>query len=302
MSSSLVAGVGDEVLVCFAFVVFFAVLCVAWLSTQVRAINSGRALYVLQFEERDSPVRVVQIVTNSSSDPPRVVSDSAAPTPDPGPVEGAASVASTVTVPPAAEESGIQAAGVTAEEGVANESSASTENTQVLSKKIIKLKYLDETQKTVSVWLSETVGEFITKNFHEEASRGQQVRLIYNGQLLRDAGKSLASYGVQENCVVHCHVTRAPTLTTTASSDERTAETTQAPSSGNGARRRGGRLNLGRFAYPVFGVNFGLLWLVAALFWHHISFTALVYLVLCSAAFGLSYFHSRAAPRGRVAG
>lgn len=39
---------------------------------------------------------------------------------------------------------------------------------------------------------------------------GKIVRLIYRGQLLRDDTRSLSSYGLHDQCVVHCHISSTP--------------------------------------------------------------------------------------------
>lgn len=36
------------------------------------------------------------------------------------------------------------------------------------------------------------------------------VRLIFQGQLLRDDSRSLASYGIRDKCTVHCHIGTRP--------------------------------------------------------------------------------------------
>uniref|UniRef100_A0A914DJB3 Ubiquitin-like domain-containing protein n=1 Tax=Acrobeloides nanus TaxID=290746 RepID=A0A914DJB3_9BILA len=74
----------------------------------------------------------------------------------------------------------------------------------------IKLKFLDDTQKQVKAWLSTTVGEFKRKYFSDFLMDGKVVRLIYKGQLLRDDSKTLVSYGIHDECVVHCHVGTTP--------------------------------------------------------------------------------------------
>lgn len=46
--------------------------------------------------------------------------------------------------------------------------------------------------------------------FWESILAGKIVRLIYRGQLLRDDTRSLLSYGLHDQCVVHCHVSSTP--------------------------------------------------------------------------------------------
>lgn len=46
--------------------------------------------------------------------------------------------------------------------------------------------------------------------FPEQVLAGKTIRLIFRGQLLRDNNRSLESYGLQDNCIVHCHINNKP--------------------------------------------------------------------------------------------
>jgi hypothetical protein len=74
----------------------------------------------------------------------------------------------------------------------------------------IKLKFLDDTQRLATAWLNTTVGDLKRKYFSDVLTKGKVVRLIYQGQLLRDDSRSLESYGIRDQCVVHCHVGNRP--------------------------------------------------------------------------------------------
>ena len=89
---------------------------------------------------------------------------------------------------------------------VESEQTASTSETDLT----IKLKFLDDTQKLVKTWLNTTVGDFKRKYFSDLLTNGKIVRLIYQGQLLRDDTRSLVSYGIHDQCVLHCHVGNRP--------------------------------------------------------------------------------------------
>ncbi|MCP9259485.1 hypothetical protein DINM_002429 [Dirofilaria immitis] len=71
----------------------------------------------------------------------------------------------------------------------------------------VKLKFLDDSQIIACTALESTVGQFKRRYFWESILAGKIVRLIYQGQLLRDDTRSLLSYGLHDQCVVHCHVT-----------------------------------------------------------------------------------------------
>ncbi|KAI1729409.1 ubiquitin family domain-containing protein [Ditylenchus destructor] len=74
----------------------------------------------------------------------------------------------------------------------------------------IKLKFLDDTHKLAKAWLNTTVGDFKREHFSDSLNNGKVVRLIYQGQLLRDDARSLASYGIHDHCVLHCHIGNRP--------------------------------------------------------------------------------------------
>jgi len=69
---------------------------------------------------------------------------------------------------------------------------------------IVRLKFLNDTQKDVSASLVENIGQFKRRNFSEEISSNKNVRLIFNGQVLRDETSTLRSCGLFDRCVVHC--------------------------------------------------------------------------------------------------
>ncbi|KAI6215124.1 hypothetical protein M3Y94_00348400 [Aphelenchoides besseyi] len=74
----------------------------------------------------------------------------------------------------------------------------------------IKLKFLDDTERVVKANLLSTVLDFKKINFSEQVADGKVIRLIFKGQLLRDDHRSLQSYGLYENCIVHCHISSRP--------------------------------------------------------------------------------------------
>ncbi|CAD5221791.1 unnamed protein product [Bursaphelenchus xylophilus] len=74
----------------------------------------------------------------------------------------------------------------------------------------VKLKFMDDTEKIVRCNLLTTIDEFKKTHFSLQVADGKVVRLIYKGQLLRDDSRSLGSYGVHNDCVIHCHVGNRP--------------------------------------------------------------------------------------------
>ncbi|KAI1721170.1 ubiquitin family domain-containing protein [Ditylenchus destructor] len=92
----------------------------------------------------------------------------------------------------------------------ANPESTSTELKHKGNGLTIKLKFLDDTHKLAKAWLNTTVGDFKREHFSDSLTNGKVVRLIYQGQLLRDDARSLASYGIHDHCVLHCHIGNRP--------------------------------------------------------------------------------------------
>lgn len=46
--------------------------------------------------------------------------------------------------------------------------------------------------------------------FADQVSSGKTIRLIFRGQLLRDDNRSMESYGLEDNSIVHCHINNKP--------------------------------------------------------------------------------------------
>nr|CDJ81680.1 WD40 repeat and Ubiquitin domain containing protein [Haemonchus contortus] len=75
---------------------------------------------------------------------------------------------------------------------------------------VIRLKFLDDTQRDARTTMTDTIGKFKSVHFGDAVAAGRVVRLIYQGQLLREDSRTLASYGLRDGCVVHCHISNTP--------------------------------------------------------------------------------------------
>ncbi|KAK6743335.1 hypothetical protein RB195_010536 [Necator americanus] len=75
---------------------------------------------------------------------------------------------------------------------------------------VIRLKFLDDTQRDARTTMTDTIGKFKSVHFGDAVAAGRVVRLIYQGQLLREDSRTLASYGLRDGCVVHCHISSTP--------------------------------------------------------------------------------------------
>jgi len=158
----------------------------------------------------------------------------------------------------------------------------------------IKLKFLDDTQKMVAAWLTQTVGDFKRVHFTPAVHEGKVVRLIYRGQLLRDDGRSLESYGLHDNCIVHCHVSTTPYQAESGNGDNNRANIS-APgvtsSFNNGTEQGGtGRLQIGRYINVIFTLKFLALWLGAVLYPELFDFASFFSLFMCTVVYALFVF------------
>jgi len=143
----------------------------------------------------------------------------------------------------------------------------------------VRLKFLNETQKDVSASLVENVGQFKRRYFSEEMSSNKNVRLIFNGQVLRDENSSLRSCGIFDKCVVHCLIHQGPA---------------QAPSSPGGhshshsPNTQHRDLDLSAYFIPILGIALACLWYFA------VAYTAYFNFLSTSALIGLTsiYFLS----------
>ncbi|XP_028311476.1 transmembrane and ubiquitin-like domain-containing protein 2 [Gouania willdenowi] len=70
----------------------------------------------------------------------------------------------------------------------------------------VRLKFLNDTEEVAVVEPQDTVGTLKSKC---SSGREQQIKLIYQGQLLQDPKRTLVSLNITDNSVVHCHVSQA---------------------------------------------------------------------------------------------
>ncbi|KAE9416925.1 hypothetical protein Angca_005983, partial [Angiostrongylus cantonensis] len=91
-----------------------------------------------------------------------------------------------------------------------SEGASGVESPPVEGDSIIRLKFLDDTQKDARATMTDTVAKFKSVHFGEAVAAGRVIRLIYQGQLLREDSRTLASYGLRDGCVVHCHISNTP--------------------------------------------------------------------------------------------
>ncbi|XP_018534568.1 transmembrane and ubiquitin-like domain-containing protein 1 [Lates calcarifer] len=206
---ALIEGVGDEVTLLFGSLLLLTVLLLAWISTRTSeppehlftsTVGAAPSQRTGTAHQNSPPTSTNTPTTSlsSSSSPSSSVSDSS---------QTEAPTASTQ------EEKGEDGAerGEVGGDGVRNrggggggeggggESSSSQRNM------VVRLKFLNDTERTAQVKPQDTIG-YIKRTYF--AGQEQQVRLIYQGQLLQDDAQTLASLNLVHNCVLHCHISQ----------------------------------------------------------------------------------------------
>ncbi|XP_018613181.1 transmembrane and ubiquitin-like domain-containing protein 1 [Scleropages formosus] len=108
---------------------------------------------------------------------------------------------------------------------------------------MLRLKFLNDTERVAQVKPEDTIG-YIKRMYF--AGQEHQVRLIYQGQLLRDDTQTLASLNLTDNCVLHCHISQHATP--------------QAPAGARAADQVNVALNVGSLMVPLFVLMLSVLW------------------------------------------
>nr|XP_046265497.1 transmembrane and ubiquitin-like domain-containing protein 1 [Scatophagus argus] len=207
---ALIEGVGDEVTLLFGSLLLLLVLLLAWISTRTSeppehlfASTAGPAPSLRSSPtHQDTPTSSTNTSSSSPSSSHHLgsVSDSsqtdALPThtstqEEKGGGEGGGRGE-------AGGGDGVRSRGGEGEGGAA-ESPSSQRNM------VVRLKFLNDTERTAQVKPQDTVG-YIKRTYF--AGQEQQVRLIYQGQLLQDDAQTLASLNLVHNCVLHCHISQ----------------------------------------------------------------------------------------------
>ncbi|KAM3603968.1 uncharacterized protein V6R79_004688 [Siganus canaliculatus] len=187
---ALIEGVGDEVTLLFGSLLLLLVVLLAWISTRTSdppehlfASATGPAPSLRSspaHQDSPAPSDVTPSATSSSSSPSSSVGDGSATEAPPTGTAG--------------EDKDGGAGG-----GARAEPSASQRNM------VVRLKFLNDTERTAQVQPQDTIG-YIKRTYF--AGQEQQVRLIYQGQLLQDDAQTLASLNLVHNCVLHCHISQ----------------------------------------------------------------------------------------------
>uniref|UniRef100_A0A673AZA3 Transmembrane and ubiquitin-like domain-containing protein 1 n=1 Tax=Sphaeramia orbicularis TaxID=375764 RepID=A0A673AZA3_9TELE len=166
---ALIEGVGDEVTLLFGSLLLLVVLLLAWVST--RTAEPPEHLFTTAPAPSD---RLLTEALPTASEDRRVEKE--------GEGEG---------------EGGGRGDGLRSRGG--------GEGAESQRDMVVRLKFLNDTERTAQVKPQDTVG-YIKRTYF--AGQEQQVRLIYQGQLLQDDAQTLSSLNLVHNCVLHCHISQ----------------------------------------------------------------------------------------------
>ncbi|XP_077159646.1 transmembrane and ubiquitin-like domain-containing protein 1 [Paroedura picta] len=126
---------------------------------------------------------------------------------------------------------------------------------------ILRLKFLNDTERLARVHPEDTVGGFKRTHF---PGQEQLVRLIYQGQLLRDDSQTLSALHLTHNSVLHCHILqhRSPSLSNNAHVNATHVDPAHTA------------LNVGSMMVPLFLLMLGTLWYFQMQYRHVFTATA----------------------------
>jgi len=271
--TEIIAGVGNEVFYFFVLLVLLLVVVVAWYSTYVvepvvqsvilverSPVGGGVGSNQIQ---ASSPEEVRQAVTQFLQQQPRdggeEVEEQAQPAQPPEQQQ----------TTPEQQQPLNEAAAV--EEGPLPEEERFT----------VRLKFLNDTQKDVEASLVENIGQFKRRNFSEEISSNKNVRLIFNGQVLRDESSTLRSCGLFDKCVVHCLIHTANTQGQGVAGGAHGHTHAQAQHAHGHTHNHAQHRDLDVSAYfiPILGLVLAMLWYFAVaynMYFNLMSTTALI--------------------------
>ncbi|KAF0046372.1 hypothetical protein F2P81_000005 [Scophthalmus maximus] len=186
---ALIEGVGDEVTLLFSFLLVLLVLLLAWVST--RTSEPPEHLF-----------------TSATGPAPSLRTDSTHqdtfPTSSSSP-SSSISEASTASAQEEKHEEGGEGGGGDGVRSRGGGAGAGAESSSPQRNMVVRLKFLNDTERTAQVEPQDTIG-YIKRTYF--AGQEQQVRLIYQGQLLQDDTQTLSSLNLVHNCVLHCHISQ----------------------------------------------------------------------------------------------
>ncbi|KAK2833107.1 hypothetical protein Q5P01_016996 [Channa striata] len=121
----------------------------------------------------------------------------------------------------------------------------------------VRLKFLNDTEEVAVVEPHDTVAVLKSKYF---SGREDQIKLIYQGQLLQDPKKTLLSLNITHNSVIHCHISQVPNETSTEEGAQSGAGAVVGSGVSGGFRAAGVAISTSSLVVPVFVVILAVVW------------------------------------------
>ncbi|KAK1172219.1 transmembrane and ubiquitin-like domain-containing protein 1 [Acipenser oxyrinchus oxyrinchus] len=260
---ALIEGVGDEVTVLFALLLVLLVLVLAWASTQTTD-RSEQLFQSAAFQNRagpqstlgetaapnvdfnETPLAAGEEEEKKSSDQEEERSSPGEERSSPGEVgsgndgirhretAAAAAASSQTSAPPSDTPQPLTSTAIRHP----SEADPTPDRNMVL-----RLKFLNDTERVAQVKPEDTIG-YVKRTYFQ--GQEHQVRLIYQGQLLRDDAQTLSSLNLADNSVLHCHISQHATP--------------QAPAGVRAADQVHAALNVGSLMVPLFVLMLSVLW------------------------------------------
>lgn len=247
---ALIEGIGDEVTILFGIVFCFLVLVLSWVSTHTNERSEQLFVSVVSDvgvgTQRLSEVPVEPVVQPECfHEQKNDGNETSAPS---------ASSAAAETAPPdtgdhtsrglrhRAASTSLDVRSSPTELFEETDSGQEPTGSTVAQTMVLRLKFLNDTERLARVRPEDTV-RFLKRTFFP--GQEHQVRLIYQGQLLRDDTQTMSSLHLTDNCVLHCHISQHAT-----------------PQMPAGARvdQVNAALNIGSLMVPMFVLMLVLLW------------------------------------------
>ncbi|KAM3597779.1 uncharacterized protein V6R79_009115 [Siganus canaliculatus] len=119
----------------------------------------------------------------------------------------------------------------------------------------VRLKFLNDTEEVAVVEPQDTVGGLKSKYF---SGREDQIKLIYQGQLLQDPKRTLLSLNITHNSVIHCHISQ--TIRSTAPEEGSQSGAGVGSGISGGFRAASVAISTGSLVVPVFVVILAVVW------------------------------------------
>jgi len=260
---ALIEGVGDEVTLLFGLVFLVLVLVLAWASTHTadppeHLLQPGPGSASARETESQEPLPPSDITPTPSS-----LTEQGKP--ERGLQAGAEGPTSSSTGEQGGGDTGILQEGGIGTDGLRHRETATsplssvgttasasvpgqpppanTPNNHTQRNMVLRLKFLNDTERTAEVNPDDTIG-YIKRTYF--AGQEHQVRLIYQGQLLQDDTQTLSSLNLADNCVLHCHISQNATRAM--------------PAGARAADQVHVALNLGSLMLPMFVLMLSVLW------------------------------------------